>query len=574
LGGGCGGDFWLTIIASNGIRFSITDLAPETARILPTVYLSRAAISLYDAQYTPSNTQIPIPQSTIKSVINALLRFKSTCIDFEVPENQIKVVATEATRKALNSEEFRREICAKTGWTVQLLEKEMEGRIGAYGVASSFEEVRGLVMDLGGGSTQITWVDTLNGEVRMWENGSVSLPYGAAALTKKLEAVGSQHTRAFKKFEAEVIKDLSDAIDTIRIPEELYVLFGGGLSVYLSGGGFRGWGFILMSEHTIQPYPIPIINGFKIESASFLDTQKVKAAVESEATPDIFRVSQRRAGQVPAVAFLVNCLSKRLPKAWYSIDVVHFCQGGVREGTHFAGLSSSQRAEEPIVTATRPYARSSAGKIANLLVSPLCQLFEMPPELAIGMDTTLLTAFVQAMWVHSSNPKDLCAGAALRSTTTGLFAGAHGISHEQRALLAILLCERYGGFGSISPTEQDFYQRMLKLLPSRCSATAWWCMFIGRVAAVLASMYPAGVIRDERVALKLTRTAAATDRSSASYCIDFEFFSLVDDLDEELHGALKKVVKAGKKKNWQSGIGHKVLVTVNGREYLNDREHN
>jgi len=38
-------------MGSNGIRFSITDLTPETQRILPTVYLDRAAISLYDAQY-------------------------------------------------------------------------------------------------------------------------------------------------------------------------------------------------------------------------------------------------------------------------------------------------------------------------------------------------------------------------------------------------------------------------------------------------------------------------------------------------------------------------------------------
>lgn len=35
-----------------------------------------------------------------------------------------------------------------------MLTKEMEGRIGALGVASSFHEVEGLVMDLGGASHQ------------------------------------------------------------------------------------------------------------------------------------------------------------------------------------------------------------------------------------------------------------------------------------------------------------------------------------------------------------------------------------------------------------------------------------
>jgi retrograde regulation protein 2 len=491
-------------------------------------------------------------------VINALLRFKSTCLDFGVPEGQIKIVATEATRKAANSEDFRNEIQEKTGWTVQLLEKEVEGRVGAHGVASSYAQVRGLVMDLGGGSTQITWINTQRGEVNMWENGSVSLPYGAAALTKRLEAAGPLHSQAFRAFESEVTDDLKNAVKAIEIPHEL-LKSESGLSLYLSGGGFRGWGFVLMSEHAIQPYPIPIINGFKIGRESFQDTQAVKAALKSETTPEIFRVSQRRAGQVPAVAFLVDCLSRALP----TINDVYFCQGGVREGMHFAEMESTQRMEDPLVTATKPYASPSVKDMAGLLFTLLQSL---PPSSPGNVfDMALLTAFVQAMWVHSSNPKDLCAGAALRSTTTGYFAGAHGISHEQRALLAILLCERYGGFGSISPTEQDFYHRMIRLLPK---GTAWWCMFTGRVAAVVASVYPAGVIREEK--LKIHVGMVWTKKGHEKLCVDFAFSQAIDELDEGLHAALTKVGKAGKRKNWQDGEGHKVLVTLNGREYLDE----
>lgn len=45
---------------------------------------------------------------------------------------------------------YRQQIKDSTGWEVDLLTKEMEGRIGAMGVASSFSQVEGLVMDLGG----------------------------------------------------------------------------------------------------------------------------------------------------------------------------------------------------------------------------------------------------------------------------------------------------------------------------------------------------------------------------------------------------------------------------------------
>lgn len=486
-------------------------------------------------------------------MIKALLRFQSTCYDFNVPEHQIRIVATEATRKAINSQDFQDAIHKRTGWKVQLLEKEVEGRVGAYGVASSYADVSGLVMDLGGGSTQLTWIMTANGEVRMYEKGSVSLPYGAAALTKRLEAAGVKGSKTYQSFETEVMGDLENAVRQIETPKELF-REGQGLHLYLSGGGFRGWGFVLMSQHSIRPYPIPIINGFKVKEDSFQDTQAVRAAVFSEDTPDIFRVSQRRASQVPAVAFLVDCLSKALP----SIQDVHFCQGGVREGIHFAEMAPMQRKQDPVVTATKAYARESVSEIVDLLVAAVQSHGTSIPT-PLVFNTALLTAFAQALYAHAAFPKDVCAGSALRSTSTGFFAATHGVSHEQRAILAILLCERYGGFRSISPTEQDFYQRLLQLLPGDLS---WWCMYLGRVAAVVATVYPAGVVREQRLEI---RTAwSATKKGKDKMCISFKFptLSRVDEMDEALAVALEQVDKAGKKKNWVGGHGYRVEVGV------------
>ena len=140
---------WTDLIAaSNGIRFSISDLTPP-ARALPTVFQDRAGISLYDAQYE-SGDKGPISQEVIDSVLAALARFKITCGDFGVPNDKIRVLATEATRTATNSVDFRQQIKKAIGWEVDMLPKEVEGRIGALGVASSFSNVEGLVMDLGG----------------------------------------------------------------------------------------------------------------------------------------------------------------------------------------------------------------------------------------------------------------------------------------------------------------------------------------------------------------------------------------------------------------------------------------
>jgi retrograde regulation protein 2 len=545
--------YGLVDMGSNGIRFSITDLSPATQRILPTVYLDRAAISLYDAQYEDGKA-VPIPEHTIRQVVKSLLRFKSTCHDFGVPDSQVRIVATEATRKAINSEAYRTAIKEATGWTVELLPKEMEGKIGALGVASSYENVRGLMMDLGGGSTQLTWIMTKDGDIRMSPAGSVSMPYGAAALMQRLEAAGKKKSKEYQAFAKEVIDDLKAAVQGIDIPQELLQSHDG-LHLYLSGGGFRGWGFVLMSEHDIKPYPIPIINGFRTSTDTFLDTMSVKAAVSQEDTPEIFRVSARRAGQVPAVAFLVECLAQALP----TLTNVYFCQGGVREGMHFAEMSPQYRAESPLVTATGPYAPPAMQEIVDLLFAAV----PVPaPSKECPFSVPLLTAFVQGVFAHMAQVKDLRGGSALRSTTTGIFSTAHGASHEDRALLAILLCERYGGYGSISPTEQDFYKRMVRLLPE---GMQWWCMYVGRVAAVIAAVYPAGAIRSSRVTIE--SQWATTRKAHKKLCIDFDMKKEVDELDEGLNAALRKIAKAGKKKNWVHGEGYKVLVTVNGNEY-------
>ncbi|KAH8726512.1 retrograde regulation protein 2 [Phaeosphaeriaceae sp. PMI808] len=550
----------LVDMGSNGIRFSITDLAPVTQRILPTVYLDRAAISLYDAQYE-GDRNVPLPATTIKQVIRSFLRFKSICADFRVPEDQIRIVATEATRKAENLVDFKQQIENATGWTVELLPKEMEGRIGALGVASSYDNVKGLMMDLGGGSTQLTWIVTENGEVQMSKKGSVSLPFGAAALSKRLEAEGAVGSKGYGVFEQEVIANLRAAVKEIEIPEELIDLSTSpeGLRLYLSGGGFRGWGFVLMSEHTIRPYPIPIINGFRTTKDIFQDTQAVQTAVSKEDTPDIFRVSERRAGQVPAVAFLVTCLGQALP----SIRDVFFCQGGVREGMHFADMSAKYRGECPLITVTKTYAPESTKQLVDNLRNAM--RFLPSANHAAVFDDNLLTAFAQGMFAHMANVKDLRSGSALRSMTTGIFSAAHGISHEQRALLAILLCERYGGYNSISPTEQDFYRRTQQLLPPEVN---WWCMFLGRVATVLAGVYPAGVVRSERVSINAKWVL--TKKDNEKLCIDFGFVTEPDELDEGLVAALRKVGKAGKKRNWMGGHGYRILVTVNGKEYEGD----
>lgn len=115
-------------MGSNGIRFSITDLSSPTTRVLPTVFQDRCAISLFDAQYQ-DGVKIPIPNQVIEEVLGTLRNFKRVCEDFGVQHPNIQLVATEATRDAINSVEYLRRIEDETGWRPRLLSKEDEGLV-------------------------------------------------------------------------------------------------------------------------------------------------------------------------------------------------------------------------------------------------------------------------------------------------------------------------------------------------------------------------------------------------------------------------------------------------------------
>ncbi|ODA83982.1 hypothetical protein RJ55_02500 [Drechmeria coniospora] len=174
-------------MGSNGIRFSITSLAPPTTRLLVPLLSARAPISLFDA-LTPSPAGPVFPPRTIESVSAALARFYRLAILYGVPPSQILILATEAMRRAANAGQMLEAVERATdGLGVHILDPAVETLFGAVmGSRSGLVHVStgALFLDLGGGSVQMTWVDTSkdNYEFEAATRGE-SLPYGAAKLS-------------------------------------------------------------------------------------------------------------------------------------------------------------------------------------------------------------------------------------------------------------------------------------------------------------------------------------------------------------------------------------------------------
>lgn len=74
---------------------------------------------------------------------------------------RMRLVATEACRRARNARDFLRQVRRETGMVVEIISTEEEARLAAISCAPlvSPQTEQLLVVDIGGGSTELVWVD-------------------------------------------------------------------------------------------------------------------------------------------------------------------------------------------------------------------------------------------------------------------------------------------------------------------------------------------------------------------------------------------------------------------------------
>jgi exopolyphosphatase/guanosine-5'-triphosphate,3'-diphosphate pyrophosphatase len=95
-----------------------------------------------------------------------------------------RLVATEACRMAANGKEFIDRIADETGLKLEIIDRECEAKLAVSGAAPLIDPSsnRVLVFDIGGGSTELMWLDTSRGnyELLNW----TSIPAGVVTLSE------------------------------------------------------------------------------------------------------------------------------------------------------------------------------------------------------------------------------------------------------------------------------------------------------------------------------------------------------------------------------------------------------
>ncbi|KJZ73574.1 hypothetical protein HIM_07130 [Hirsutella minnesotensis 3608] len=492
-------------MGSNGIRFSITSLEPPTTRLLVPVYSTRAAISLFDA-LTPSPDGPIFPQETIEDVSSTLARFRQLAIQHDVPQSNILVLATEAMRRAANAEEMLAAIAATTeGLQVKLLDPAVETLFGAVmGSRSGLINVKGgaLFLDLGGGSVQMTWVDTDADEYAIEAaDAGESLPYGAAKLTRILEEEPPEvQDREIEKLNDGIKRIYSNLCSRFSALQAIRDAYEQGeeasVNVFMCGGGFRGYGSMLMHNEKVSPYPISTTHAYSVTGDFFSRTEKMRR-VNEEYDGKIFGMSKRRRRQFPAIATVVEAFLAAVP----NIGRVTFCGGSNRQGALMMTLPPPVRESDPldvlceIEQDERQLFEATQELLSSAMPKQLTSSTSLPTIFTLGLGPLL----VCEIWNRTGHDASTNSAFALR-TATIRDSDCPGLSHLARAILGLCTCARWGC--RTSPADDQLFEGLRSIADSYHEMASFWAIYIGAVSSTIASLF--AVMPDEATQLKDT----------------------------------------------------------------------
>ncbi|KAI0025489.1 Ppx/GppA phosphatase family-domain-containing protein [Xylariomycetidae sp. FL0641] len=531
----------LVDMGSNGIRFSISDLSPPRARLLTCVYRERAAISLFDALNTSSSSsgQLTFQPAIITQVSGTLARFKSIADGYGVPPEHISVFATEAMRRADNAAAMLDAIRAEAGLVVQVLAPEVETLFGSVGARSGFDRVAGLFLDLGGGSVQMTYVDpSLDNYAIAAAQSGKSLPFGAAKLIAILEESEAQvqvaAVNSLRQGMTDAFAKLQQEFPTLRQSFD-----GGELDIYLCGGGFRGYGSILMHCDTVQPYPISSISAYTVDGPLFKRSEDMRR-INAEYPGKIFGMSKRRRRQFPAIATVIEALIHAVPR----IRSVTFCSGGNREGALLLKLPESIKEANPLslLPPDKGDESQSLASIARTVLSALpanIDFSAIPTVFTLGLGSV----FASRIWVRLGESSEANAGFELHDALTR-DPSAPGLTHLARSVLGLTLCFRWGA--SLPPVDQQLYVNLRKIVSRASPAALFWAEYIGKVASLLAVVYPVGLGTSHSVEHSIRLTSQAMEgKNKTKILLEVELDSIAcSGVDlQELGKSFKKVGK-------------------------------
>jgi exopolyphosphatase/guanosine-5'-triphosphate,3'-diphosphate pyrophosphatase len=243
----------------------------------------------------------------IAETIKTLKMFKRLCDASGV--NRIIAVGTAAVRRAKNQRSFLDEIQVSCNITIKVLSEEEEAVLVYRGVINSMDIPKGLILEIGGGSTKIIYYNRRN------LLNYATLPFGAVTLTDLFasDATPQEAAMHVEEFFTEQLKQLPWLAEVDPEAQMIGV-----------GGSFRN---LFKITKLVRKYPLDTAHNYHMEAEDFTGVYDMMKALDVEKRKKIKGLSPKRADIMPAAMAIVKSFI-----SYMNINDFTISGSGLREG--------------------------------------------------------------------------------------------------------------------------------------------------------------------------------------------------------------------------------------------------
>lgn len=247
----------------------------------------------------------------VAETIKTLKMFRKLCDASGV--SRIIAVATAAVRRAKNQRSFLDEIQANCGIKIRVLTAEEEAVYVYRGVINTMDIPKGLVLEIGGGSTKIVYYNRRN------ILNYVTLPFGAVTLSALFADDGLRPEEQTKKIE-EFFTEQLKKVEWINDVDPEVQMIG-------VGGSFRN---LFKISKMVHKYPLDTVHNYTMNVEDFLPVYDMIKVLDLDKKKKIKGLSAERADILPAALAIVKSFVE-----FFNFDRFTLSGAGLREGIMF-----------------------------------------------------------------------------------------------------------------------------------------------------------------------------------------------------------------------------------------------
>lgn len=265
--------------------------------------------------------EMTLKEEPMNRTIQALKDFKTRYTQYD--NVVVKAVATAAVRGAKNQAEFLKRVKDEVGLDLQVISGSTEAYLDYVGVVNTLPVRNGIIMDCGGASTELIWVQ--NGACKE----RVSIPIGSVVLSQNYNLADT--ISASDLYSA--MNATGQKISTVRWLGQVH-----NLPLIALGGSNRTIAKIHRREVTDEVDELPDIHGMHLPPHYIFNLVGKLIAMNKDERMKIPGLAKNRADVIVGGLIPISLVLRNL-----QISEVIFSNCGLRDGILFEYLRQSRK---------------------------------------------------------------------------------------------------------------------------------------------------------------------------------------------------------------------------------------